>query len=157
MTLGIIMFIILLQPGGIWAMYESLIDVRVAVQKESSVPEPILILQPLTPSRLAWSRRPMINAVITPGEPTASWVPTAQERPPLNLITGHLNPIGRIMIQGRDSTGLPPRQITARPGAFVSDSAALYGVERVCNVLLSPPRKPARVSAWAPPSSAVDE
>ena len=37
---------------------------------------------------------------------------------------------GRIMIQGRDSTGLPPRQITARSGAFVSDSAALYGVER---------------------------
>ena len=49
MTLGIIMLlIILLQPGGIWAMYESLIDVRVAVQKESSVPEPIPILQPLT-------------------------------------------------------------------------------------------------------------
>ena len=134
MTLGIIMLlIILLQPGGIWAMYESLIDVRVAVQKESSVPEPTPILQTIDLSKSFGMVKAAdaINVGSRQENWSASWVPTAQERPPLNLITGYLNPIGPHPDSGARQYWLataPDHQ--ARPGAFVSDSAALYGVER---------------------------
>jgi branched-chain amino acid transport system ATP-binding protein len=57
----------------------------------------------------------------------------------LNLITGYLTPDrGRILIKGRDSTGLPPRQVTKLGLARSFQVPQLYtGLNVLENVLLS--------------------
>jgi branched-chain amino acid transport system ATP-binding protein len=132
------------------------LDVHVTVQKESSVPEPTPILQTIELSKSFGMVKAAaaINVQITPGELVGIVGANGSGKTTfLNLITGYLKPDrGRILIQGRDSTGLPPRQITRLGLARSFQIPQLYTALSVLeNVLLSLAAQAGKSAGfWAP-------
>ena len=120
------------------------------------MPEPTPILQTIDLSKSFGMVKAAdaINVQITPGELVGIVGANGSGKTTfLNLITGYLKPDrGRIMIQGRDSTGLPPRQITKRGLARSFQIPQLYTTLSVLeNVLLSLAAQAGKsVGFWAP-------
>jgi branched-chain amino acid transport system ATP-binding protein len=132
------------------------LDVHVAVQKESSVPEPTPILQTIELSKSFGMVKAAdaISVQITPGELVGIVGANGSGKTTfLNLITGYLKPDrGRILIKGRDSTGLLPRQITRLGLARSFQIPQLYTALSVLeNVLLSLAAQAGKsVGFWTP-------
>lgn len=106
------------------------------------MPEPTPILQTIALSKSFGMVKAAdaINVQITQGELVGIVGANGSGKTTfLNLITGYLQPDhGRILIQGRDSTGLPPRQITRLGLARSFQIPQLYTALSVLeNVLLS--------------------
>src|SRR5919109_118061 len=112
------------------------------VPRESSVPEPIPILETieLTKSFGMVKAADAINVQISKGELVGIVGANGSGKTTfLNLITGYLRPDrGRILVMGQESTGLPPRLITKLGLARSFQVPQLYaGLSVVENVLLS--------------------